>query len=288
MAPYAIDLLRATPLQKRTRLVYDAHNAEWLLQRRAFENDVESKLRWPGAAYSFVQTVKLRRYEGRLVRASWATIAVSSQDAAALSALAPKARVEVAPNGVDTSFFQPPVADTVEPGLFVFTGKMDFRPNVDAVQWFADEVWPRVREQLPGARFEIVGRDPSLAVRALAGRAGIAVTGPVADVRPYFARAAVVVAPLRVGGGTRLKILEAMAMGKAIVATPMAVDGLHVASGEELLIEEDPDAMADCLVQLANDEARRTALGAAARQRAEFEYRWENVGWRIESLYRDG
>jgi polysaccharide biosynthesis protein PslH len=288
MAPYAWDLLRATPLQRRTRLVYDAHNAEWLLQRRAYENDLMHKIRWPAAAYSLIQTFKLRRYEGRLVRASWATIAVSKEDSKALQSLAPDARIEVAPNGVDTGFFQPLDPTVVEPQLCVFTGKMDFRPNVDAVKWFAESVWPAVRNALPGATFAVVGRDPAPAVRALGAHPGVTVTGPVQDVRPWLGRAGVVVAPLRVGGGTRLKVLEAMSMAKPIVATSMAVDGLNVEPGTEIVIDDDPLAMARSIVALAGDAERRAALGAAARRRAEFEYRWENVGWRIEALYRDG
>jgi sugar transferase (PEP-CTERM/EpsH1 system associated) len=288
MAAYGFDLLRSTPLKFRSRLVYDAHNAEWLLQRRAFANDRKRILRWPVAFYSMLQTLKLRRYEGLLVRTAWATIAVSDADAEALRSLAPDAKVLVAPNGVDTHFFRPMEGYPLEPELCVFTGKMDFRPNVDAVQWFCDKVWPGVIQARPSARFAIVGRDPVSAVKALASRPGVTVTGTVSDVRPWIGRAGCFVAPLRVGGGTRLKILEAMAMGKPIVATSMAVEGLNLSTPDEIAVCDDPHEMTRCILELADSPDRRAALGEAARRRAEFEFRWESVGWRIESLYREG
>jgi sugar transferase (PEP-CTERM/EpsH1 system associated) len=287
MAPYGLDLLRSTHLGARSKLIYDAHNAEWVLQRRALHADAAKRRRWPAAAYSLIQTVKLRRYEARVLNAASATVAVSEADAEALRQLAPHARILVAPNGVDTNYFGPDDSADVDADLCVFTGKMDFRPNVDAVQWFCDNVWPRVRRERPTARFAIVGRDPSPAVRALTALPGVVVTGGVPDVRPWVNRAGVVVAPLRVGGGTRLKVLEAMAMAKPVVATSMAVEGLNVTPGAEVVIADSPADMASNIVALATDPARRAALGKAARQRTEFEYRWETTGWRIEALYRD-
>ena len=269
------------------RLVYDAHNAEWLLQDRAWRADLRRPPRgWVGAAYSLAQTAKIRRYEARLLAAADATVAVSRADAAALRPLAPGARFVVVPNGVDVEAY--PMADpsAEEPELCVFTGKMDFRPNVDAMTWFCESVWPRVRAGRPEARLAIVGRDPSPRVAALASaEQGILVTGAVADVRPWIARAGLVVVPLRVGGGTRLKVLEAMAMGKALVATRLGVEGLDLRAGQELVLADEAAPMAEAILALGRDAARRAALGAAARDRAEADYRWSVLVPRIEALY---
>jgi glycosyltransferase involved in cell wall biosynthesis len=164
---------------------------------------------------------------------------------------------------------------------------MDFRPNVDAMAWFCEAVWPGLRALRPKARLAIVGRDPAPRVAALADPAlGIEVSGAVEDVRPWIAEAGVVVVPLRVGGGTRLKVLEAMAMGKAVVATSLGVEGLDLQPGVEAEIVDDPAAMAASIARLMADPAARAALGRRARARALADYRWEVLVPRIEALYR--
>ncbi len=282
MAPYGLAWPRRAG---RPRLIYDAHNAEWVLQDRAWRADLARPRGWPGAGYSVLQTWKIRRYEGRLLRAADATVTVSQADAAAVGPLAPGARVLVVPNGVDTDAVRPTEPGLEEDGLCLFVGKMDFRPNIDAVTWFVRTAWPRVRAARPEARLAIVGRDPAPAVADLAGN-GVTVTGVVADVRPWLARAAAVVVPLRIGGGTRLKVLEAMAAGKAIAATSMAVEGIHVRDGREVRLGDTPPALADVVLALLADTAARRRLGAAARERAVAEYRWETLVPQMENLYR--
>ncbi len=286
MAPFGLDVLQATPAGRRARLVYDAHNAEWQIQQRAFDADKIERRRWVAAAYSAIQTMKLRSFEARVLRTAWLTAAVSEADAAALRYLVPYARIVVVPNGVDTRTFRPVSTEDEDPSLVVFTGKMDYRPNVDAVLWFVGEVWPRITTARPATQFVIVGRDPAPAVRALGEVPGVSVTGKVVDVRPWLARAGVVVAPLMVGGGTRLKVLEAMAMSKAVVATRLAIEGLSVDPGVELEVADAPRDMAATIVGLLDDPARRALLGAAARRRVEFQYRWEQVGWELEAEIR--
>jgi len=287
MAPFALRALLRLPAAPsgRPRLVYDGHNAEWLLQRRAWRADLGRPAAWHGALYSLVQTAKLRRFERRLLRACDAVVAVSRADAEAMRVLAPHADIEVVPNGVDTRHYAAADPERSEPDLCVFTGKMDFRPNIDAMVWFARHVWPAVRAARPAARLEIVGRDPTAAVRALEGR-GVQVTGTVTDVRTYLERAAVVVAPLRVGGGTRLKVLEAMAAARAVAATSLAVEGLDLRPESELLVADAPDRLAAGVCALLADPVRRAALGRHARARVERDYRWETLVPRIERLYR--
>lgn len=268
----------------RPRVVYDAHNAEWLLQDRAWRADIRRMRAWHGALYSIAQTIKLRRFERRLLAAADAVVAVSAADARTLRALVPGKAVTIVPNGVDTAHYAPADPALAEPGLCVFTGKMDFRPNVDAVTWLARHVWPRVVAARADARLEIVGRDPVPRVLGLAD-AAIAVTGAVPDVRPHIRRASVVLAPLRVGGGTRLKVLEAMAMARPVAATSLGVEGLDVTPGRDVLVGDAPAHLAAAVGRLLGEPELRVAVGGAARETAVARYRWETLVPRIERLY---
>jgi len=284
MAPY---LLQAARLPApRPRLIFDDHNAEYVLQRRAFETDLRHPARWIGALYSFIQWQKLRRYERRACRAADAVVAVSAADAAALGRLVPSLRVAVVPNGVDLTYWQPKTdtSDTA-PLTLVFTGKMDFRPNVDAVLWFAQQVLPRIRQRLPGVRFFVVGQSPHKRLASLADDAAITVTGYVDDVRPYVAAAGVYVVPLRIGGGTRLKVLEAMAMGKALVSSTLGCEGIGVEDGREVCLADTPEAFAERVVALLQDPAQRRMLGQRARQFVEERYDWRALAPLLERVY---
>jgi glycosyltransferase involved in cell wall biosynthesis len=182
----------------------------------------------------------------------------------------------VIPTGVDTEYFAPDTASSSEPRL-VFTGSMDWLPNEDAMRFFCHDVLPLIRAEEPRTRLAIVGRTPTPAVRALADE-HIEVTGTVADVRPFMRKAAVYVVPLRIGGGTRLKIFEAMAMGQAVVSTTVGAEGLPVVDGEHAVIADGPRAFADAVISLLRDSRRRQALGAAARKLVVDHYDWSVAG----------
>ena len=271
-------------------LVFDDHNAEYLLQQRAFETDLRCPGRWAGAAYSFVQWRRLRRYEARVCRAADRVVAVSEADSAALRALSPGLEVAVVPNGVDVarhSDYRPaqsPLAAGAKDSL-IYVGKMDYRPNVDAMLWFADEIFPLVREKAPQARLYIVGMNPHPRLERLAGQPGITITGCVPEVRDYIAPAALVVVPLRMGGGTRLKVLEAMAMGKAIVSTTVGAEGLGATAGRELLIADRPRDFARAVTALLGDPARRAALGQEAQAFVAARFDWAAIVPRLEAVY---
>ncbi|MFN3763706.1 MAG: glycosyltransferase, partial [Anaerolineae bacterium] len=265
MAPFLDVLERARP---RPLIIFDDFNCEFLLQKRAFLTDLRHPTRWHGALYSLVQWRRLRQYEAEICRRADHVIAVSEADAQALGTLVPGLRLTVVPNGVDVSAYDPqiPPAPGMAENALVFTGKMDFRPNVDAVLWFADRVLPRIREQVPDVRFWVVGQRPHRRLEPLRRHPAIVLTGSVEDTRPYIAGATVYVAPLRIGGGTRLKILEAMAMERAVVATRLGAEGYEVQDGRELLLADDAEAFAAAVVSLLNDPARRAAIGRAARR----------------------
>ena len=174
-----------------------------------------------------------------------------------------------------------PLADLA----LVFTGKMDFRPNIDAMTWFSAEILPRVRAEIPLAHLVIVGQKPAPRIRALQQQPGIEVTGWVADTRPYIADAAVYVVPLRMGSGTRLKVLEAMAMGKAIVSTTRGVEGIALTPERDAILADTPAEFARAVITLLRDPERRRALGCAARTLAEEKYDRRKIVPRFEQVF---
>jgi sugar transferase (PEP-CTERM/EpsH1 system associated) len=289
MAPY-LDLLFDGP---SPLVVFDDHNCEHMLQKRYAQIDARIPRRWAGALYSLVQWQKLRPYEASVCRRAHHVLAVSQTDAQALQRLVPGLDVTVIPNGIDCAQYQ--VAPEAQgPPKLVFVGKMDFRPNVDAVRWFADAIWPRVRAEVPEAHFYAVGQRPHRQLDRLRADPSLTLTGWVQEVQPYVAQATVYVAPLRMGSGTRLKLLEAMAMGKAIVSTRLGAEGLSEGSSAqegdkpvlELVDDNDPQAFADAVVALLREPARRAALGAAARAFVRARYDWRVIIPRLEAVYK--
>ncbi len=271
------------------RLLYDAHNAEYLLQERIFRADSRRPERWPGAFYSWLQWQKLRRYEAAVCRQAQQVIACSPADSNALAQLVPDLKATVVPNGVDTEYFRPGIVSPLplSPHSLVFTGKMDFRPNVDAALWFATEVLPLIQQRMPQAHFYVVGKNPHPRLAPLRDMAGITLTGFVEDVRPYVAAAPVCIVPLLTGGGTRLKVLEAMAMGKAIVSTTLGCEGIHATPDRDIVLADKAADMAAQIVALLGDPDRCQTLGQAARTFAEKHFDWRIVTAPLERLYEE-
>lgn len=276
------------PNGHRPLLVFDDHNSEYMLQRRAFETDVRQRERWIGALYSLIQWKKLARYERRCCQAADRVTVVSEVDRRALEGLVAGMEATVVSNGVDIAAYDPQAVEHIDLGsaAILFTGKMDFRPNVDGVLWFARQVLPLVLAEMPKAHFYIVGQRPHRRLRALRGRAAVTVTGFVPHIQPYIAGAAAYVVPLRMGGGTRLKILEAMALGKAVVSTSLGCEGFPLMrAGEHLLVADDAVAFAQAVVALLSDPSRRQALGRAARDLVTRWYDWAVIAPRLEAVY---
>ena len=189
------------------------------------------------------------------------------------------------PNGVDGEYFAPQPEVPEIAGRIIFTGTMDYRPNVDAVTWFVEAILPLVRAVRPDAEFWIVGRKPTDAVVALAQQPGVVVKADVPDVRPLMAEAAVYVVPMRIGGGVRFKALEALAMAKSVVSTPLGVDGLDLTAGRDLLVEKDAARFAQAVVQLLNDPPRRTTLGVAGHDWISQNFDWRSLTPHLLDLY---
>jgi sugar transferase (PEP-CTERM/EpsH1 system associated) len=255
------------------------HNVEAEIWRRHSETRT-GLARW---LYR-MQHLRMLRYERRALERFDGVLVVSDADRKTFARLYPGAirpDMHVVSTGVDTEFFSPPPAASSGRGL-VFTGSMDWLPNEDAVSYFCREILPRIRSDEPETTFTVVGRAPTPAVRRLAADHGITVTGRVDDVRPYVSDAAVYVVPLRIGGGTRLKIFEAMAMGKAVVSTTVGAEGLPVENGEHLLLADEPHVFARSVVRLLRDVDRRRALEAAARTLVVDRYDWSAVAGELE------
>ena len=269
------DFLLAAPNLTRAAApptVLFAHNVEHVIWERIRELERRA---WRRALLA-LESRKMRRYEANACARAHLTIAVSDADRRLLAGAAPAARVRAVPTGVDVDYFAPDGVAEV-PGRLVFTGSMDWYPNEDGILHFIEAVLPRVRHEVPAATLTVVGRSPSARLRALAAAAGVHVTGLVDDVRPHMAEAAVYVVPLRIGGGTRLKIFEALSMAKAVVSTAVGAEGLPLAPGQHFLQADDPDGFAAAVTSLLRDSARRRAIGGAGRRLVEERYSWSKV-----------
>jgi sugar transferase (PEP-CTERM/EpsH1 system associated) len=252
-------------------IVLDEHNIEYELLRRMV--DVErSALR---KAYNWIEYRKFRKEEtGAWVRVD-ACVLTSDREYEIVRAALPSKALLVAPNGVDIDYFKPSDAPT-EPNSIVFTGLMSYRPNVDAVKFFVREILPRIVVQVPNVKFKIVGLEAEQNVGFLAGP-HVEVISDVPDVRPYIESASIVAVPLRMGSGTRLKVLDALAMSKPMVSTSVGCEGIAVKDGQHLIVADGPEKFADAILGLLADPAHGRRLGAAGRQLVEAHYSWASI-----------
>ena len=268
--PYAL----ALPAHARVMDLVDVDSAKWAGYAHAAW--------WPKSVLYRMEARGVGALERRAVETCDAVLLVSEAEVAALSLT--NGKVAAIGNGVDTNFFKPDGSVPQQAPALVFTGTMDYRPNVEGVCWFVREVWPELKSRVPALTFTIVGRDPTPEVLRLTGTPGITVTGTVKDVRPYLASASVAVVPLRIARGIQNKILEAMAMGRAVVGSSPALEGLDVNIGEEVLRAESPDEWVAAVLGLLSDSGRRERLGQAARTRVVSDYSWASRMMPLVSL----
>lgn len=242
-------------------VVLHAHNVESQVLERFARVEDRAAVR----AFARFEAHKLREVERRACERAAMVWALGPHDRAELERLTlGRARVRVAPMAVDTGYYQPQDVPPV-PGRITFVGSMHYRPNVDGAEWFAREVLPRVRREVPGATLRLAGRAPDAALRRLPG---VEVTGFVPDVRPEFAQAQAVIVPVRFGGGVKTKTVLGLAMGAAVVATSMGAEGLAVRDGEEALVADEPASLARRVVAVLRDPGLRARLGRAGRELA--------------------
>jgi glycosyltransferase involved in cell wall biosynthesis len=275
--------LNVLGLPFQPRILFE-HNVESMIfERHVQERKALSQL--PARAYIYMQWKKLQAYEARAARWFDHNIMVSAEDCLAMQRLYGVTNTSFIPTGVDADYFRPGVGgdESATPEL-VFTGSMDWLPNVDGITWFAEQVLPLIERQLP-VKLWVVGRKPLPAVSQLQSRfSNIVVTGTVDDVRPYIARSRVYVVPIRIGGGTRMKIFEAMAMSKPVVSTRVGAEGLPVNDGKDIVLADEPAELARRVVELLQDEARRRALGTAGRKLVTENFSWDGVARRFSDI----
>lgn len=257
------------------------HNVEAAIWRRHFEVATHPLKR----AYFREQWRRMRRWEGGECRRFDTVVAVSQDDLDAFRDDYGVARTAAVPTGVDTAFFRPAGTVPRRPHELVFTGSMDWLPNEDAIKYFVTEVLPLVREAVPETTLTVVGRAPSAAVLQLAAEhPHVEVTGSVPDVRPYVERAAVFVVPIRIGGGTRLKIYEAMGMERPVVSTRVGAEGLPVRDGEDVVLADEPRAFADAVIRLLRDPAAADALGQRGAAAVRARFGWDRVSEQFATI----
>lgn len=263
----------------RPRVIFE-HNVEYVIRKRHWERESNAARKWVLRA----EWEKARAIEGEVCRAFDHVVVVSEDDRQQIQREFGVDTVSAIPTGVDLEYFRPQ-NDAMRGGNLVFVGSMDWYPNEDGILWFVEHVYPRIRHEAPEANLTVVGRNPSPRLVQLAAQDhSIEVTGTVPDVRPYLERAGAVIVPLRIGGGTRIKIFEAMAMGRAVVSTHVGAEGLPVTSGSDILLADEPAPFADAVVSLLGQAALRERIGGAAREMVARDHSWEGVAARMTEI----
>jgi polysaccharide biosynthesis protein PslH len=276
------DLRQAPAGELLPALVVDSHNIDYDLARQYARNGSSLVRRF----YAEANWRKLRREELATYRDADGVYLCSAADERRLLDEVSDIRTAVIPNAADVEYYQPRCDDPPPDGrTVVFFGYLSYVPNIDGVIYFVKDIWPRIAEAHPEARCKIIGRGPAPSLLALAGPQ-VELTGFVSDLRPHLAAAAAVVVPLRLGGGTRLKIVEAMAMGKAIVSTTLGAEGIETVPGRDILVEDEPAAFADAVNRLLADPGLATRIGCSARRLAVERYAWSGAARALEGFYR--
>lgn len=271
--PYALNFKGLRGLKK----VIVAHNMEYRIWRRYYRNETDALRR----LYIREQMIKVERFERRAFGWADGATAVAEAEAGEIRTWHPELAVQVVENGVDLDYFHPQQTPEAH-GRLVFTGSMDWRPNQDAVNYFMQDILPLVVKHHPEALVSFVGRNPTENLLAYDRDPHARVTGTVDDVRPYIAESEVYVVPLRIGGGSRLKILEALAMQKAVVSTSVGAEGLDITPGENILLADTPEEFTNQIGRLLKDPSLRTSLGKKGRELVTARYGWDFLTEKLE------
>jgi len=281
LAKWPADLLAAawTPYAAyfndvpRMKTLITSHNIEADIWNRYYQTEESFHKKW----YAGIQAAKMERFEKTAFGRADAVTAVSEADAEAVKRSGSRAAVKVIDNGVDLAYFTNEHPPQIKANRLVFTGSMDWRPNQDAAEFFVNDIFPRLRRTRPELEAVFVGRQPPEHILRLGEIPGITITGTVDDIRPYIREAAVYIVPLRVGGGSRLKILEALALEKAIVSTSVGAESLAVTHQKDILLADTPEEFAAAVESLLDNGQLAAQLGAAGREMVVRRYGWDRL-----------
>ncbi len=258
------------------------HNVESTLMLRHAEVEKNPIKKW----FFLHQYKKLLRYEKKMCPLFNYCVAVSELDKQQLQSIAPQAAFTVIPNGVDVDYFRPQNSELRTPNSeLIFAGRTDYLPNIDGLNFFLHEIFPLIKKEIKDARLTIIGKTRTNNDIGLPLTNDVTHLGFVEDIRPYIGKAAVYVVPLRIGGGTRLKILDAMAMGKAIVSTSIGAEGIDVTHGKNILIADTPEDFSRQVIRVLNDDTLRQSLGKEGRRLVEEKYSWDIIGKKMDEIY---
>jgi len=266
--------------ERRCFRILSEHNIESTIIHRYIkvEKNIFKKV------YAFLEWLKMRHYENRMWRLFDRCIVVSEGDKREMSSRVKNVSIEVTPNGVDIDYFSPAKVN-VKPFSLVYVGQMNWYPNSDAMIYFLENVYPLIKKDIPQVSLCIVGNNPPEMIRDIAKEnKSITITGLVDDTRPYIAESELFIVPLRIGGGTRLKILEAMAMGKTIVSTSIGCEGITISDGENIFIADSPAHFAKTVIELFKKPNLRDKVKASARRLVEENYSWRKVTENMQGI----
>lgn len=259
----------------------DQHNVEYEIMHRTFETE-KSPLR---KLLAYSEWKKFHKQEIQNCEKFTACLTTSQRDAEILQQRSPGMECHVIPNGVDSEFFKSANTE-IDPNMVLFTGTISYYPNTEGILWFYKNIWPLIKEKNPAATFCIAGKSPPPEVQSIADAdPSVTVTGMVDDMRDYYNKAAVVVVPLRVGGGTRLKILEGMSMSKAIVSTSVGAEGIDHSDGSDILLKDTPQEFSDAVVEVMTDSTLRQKLEKGGRTLVEAKYDWRAVTDKLSDVF---
>ena len=264
----------------------DQHNVEYEIMLRTYETE-KSPLR---KLLAFSEWKKYYKQEIENCEKFTACLTTSKRDAEIMQQRSPGMECHVIPNGVDSEFFHPDFDSSnqpeIDPNMVLFTGTISYYPNTEGILWFYKNIWPLIIAKNPEATFCIAGKSPPPEVQAIADSdSAVTATGMVDDMRDYYQKAAVVVVPLRVGGGTRLKILEGMSMSKAIVSTSVGAEGIEHTDGSDILLKDTPEDFSDAVVAVMNDASLRQKLEQGGRNLVEAKYDWRAVTDKLSDVF---
>ena len=271
------------PNNGHTQTILDQHNVEHEVMYRTYRNE-KSLLR---KLYNYAEWRKFSRQEIKICRKFDKILTTSARDAQILGAKLPNKPFHVIPNGVDSHYFTYDRQQKPEANSLLFTGSIDYYPNTEGLLYFLHEIWPLLQQAQPDIKFYIAGKNPPPEIVAF-GQADphVIVTGTVNDMRDYHHKAAVVVVPLRIGGGTRLKILEAMAMSRPVVSTTVGAEGIDHTAEENILLADTPEAFSQAVLTLLADPDLRQKMGQHGRGLIEKQYDWQAIATQLEKIYQ--